>query len=99
MAYPAYECRPLPLHHKPEEEAQPLLVLDAFFDFASIHEARKLLSEWLIAALAVQDGCQLDYIHLYHEVERLLEACWLLCDSFHDEEQAKSVQMKKDPLS
>lgn len=80
MAHPTREYRPLPFHLKPEEEARPLLVLQAFFDFASVYEARKLLGEWLIAALAAEDGRQLDYIHLYHEVERLLEACWLLHD-------------------
>lgn len=78
MAYPVPERRPLPFHLLPEEETHPTLVLDAFFDFASVHDARTLLGEWLLASLAAQDGRQPEYIHLYQQIERLLEACWLL---------------------
>ncbi len=65
-------------HLSSEEHQAPHLVIAAFFDFASLTEARACLAEWLLASFEAQDGHEQNYIHLFRQLERLLEASWLL---------------------
>ena len=60
------------------EKAHPENVLEDFFDFATVTEARACLGEWLLASLHARDGAQFNYIHLWQQLERLIEANWLM---------------------
>lgn len=71
------EC-PALFHLNAFEVNHPQTVLAAFFDFATAPEARHCLAEWLAASFYAQDNRQADYIHLYQELVKLVEACWLL---------------------
>ena len=62
----------------PDERAHPDKVLDTFFDFATVAEAKACLDAWLLAAFRAQDGEELNYLHLYRHLSRLVEASWLL---------------------
>jgi hypothetical protein len=67
------------LQHLSSEELHcPQLVMADFFDFASLTEARACLVEWLLASFEAQDGHEQNYIHLFRQLERLLEANWLI---------------------
>lgn len=77
----------LSLQHLSSEELQaPQLVITDFFDFASLTEARACLGEWLLASFEAQDGQEQNYIHLFRQLERLLEASWLL-HQLHEHQQ------------
>lgn len=73
----AEQLQALP-HLSSEELHRPQLVLSDFFDFASLSEAKACLVEWLLASFEAQDGHEQNYIHLFRQLERLLEASWLL---------------------
>lgn len=79
---PAVQAALLP-HLSPEELSCPQIVLDDFFDFASVTEARACLVEWLLASFETNDGAKADYIHLFRQLERLVEASWLLHQQYN----------------
>jgi len=70
----------------PEELAHPHKVLEAFFDFATVAEAQACLGQWLIASLRAQDGQDDNYLHLYHHLDRLIVAGWLLYQRAEDQQ-------------
>lgn len=76
----------------PEELAHPCKVLDVFFDFASVAEAQAFLGQWLIASLRAQDGQDDNYLHLYHHLDRLIVAGWLLYRQWVEHQQPAPSQ-------
>ena len=79
MTTPSQQTQPSHSSHlNTGETTQPYKVLDTFFDFATLPEAHACLDQWLLAAFRAQDGEELNYLHLYRHLSRLVEACWLL---------------------
>ncbi|WP_118976169.1 hypothetical protein [Taibaiella koreensis] len=60
------------------EQQHPQRVLADFFGLSTIDEVRAGLRNWLFASLKANNGEQFTYIHLWQQLERLVEANWLL---------------------
>lgn len=60
------------------EKERPERVLSDFFELATVEDVRNGLRKWLFASFQANDGEQFTYIHLWQQLERLIEAGWLL---------------------
>ena len=74
--YPDWHKNPLRLSI-PEME-NPYLVLKEFFECYHLTDIRGCLKEWLNEVLRPDEILQMDYVHVYDQVEKLIEAAWLL---------------------
>lgn len=68
----------------PEEANKPILVITGFFDFASLPQARELMDEWIKTTVTGSFNHELtrrertSLYYFFGQVERLIEACYLL---------------------
>ncbi|WP_118950330.1 hypothetical protein [Taibaiella helva] len=60
------------------ERKDPQRVLADFFSLSTLEDIRSGLCSWLLASFKANNGDQFAYIHLWQQLERLLEASWLL---------------------
>lgn len=92
--YPSWHNKPLRLTI--QEIKHPLLVLNAFFDFCSLPQARSRLQDWLFASF-YQDEDQFTYFK--DQIERLVEASWLIFEDKSDKQAIRhpAKQKRKPP--
>ena len=81
----------LPSRLTSSEKAHPEMVVADFFNFATLAQARASLSSWLSASLQVPGDDQFEYIHLWQQLERLIEANWLLNEQRSDKESVEET--------
>lgn len=74
--YPDWHYQPLRLSL--DQMANPLNVLSKFFDGYHLPQARHLLKKWLDAAMILHEEHYHNHIPIYDEVEKLVEAAWLI---------------------
>ena len=73
-----------PMKLTKEQQKNPLLVFDAFFDNYYLEDVREVLWEWLTAGLTNDNGIfqnsreRSNLIFLYQHVESLAEAAYLI---------------------
>jgi hypothetical protein len=80
--HPAFYSRPI--HLSKEEQANPLELLQDFFFCNLLPDIRSLLWQMVVNSLCVPDsafdqaGHRQSLLALYRDLERVLEAAWLL---------------------
>jgi hypothetical protein len=74
--YPEWHTKPFRL--TVPEIQNPYIVLDNFFDAYSLTQVRACLRKWLSSVVRTDEVPALDYICLHDQVERLIEAAWVL---------------------
>lgn len=74
--YPPWHYQPLRLLNS--EIANPLSVLAGFFSIYQLPQARKHLKDMLEDATSVVEVYAVNYLTLYDNLERLIEAAWLV---------------------
>lgn len=77
-----YPWKNAPVQLSDEEVDNPFLVIDLFFVYHKLPEIRKQLHQYLIAGMKDQHKWKykkvVDLIYTFQDVERLMEALWLL---------------------
>lgn len=91
MPYPSWHNKPLRLTM--QEIKHPALVLDAFFDFCSLPQARDRLQEWLFTSFCQEED---QFTYFKEQVERLVEASWLIFQDKSNNKKATGHRVKKN---
>jgi len=84
--YPVYHNQPLRLTN--EEIANPRSVLQDFFWYYGLTDIRQDLKAILNDALQIGDADAATHVHLHDNLEKLIEAAWLIHN--HTDREAKS---------
>lgn len=63
------------------------MVLDQFFQMYHLPQARACLKEWLDDALRAEDNCASAHVTMYNQVEKLIEAAFILHNGYELKEE------------
>jgi hypothetical protein len=77
--YPEWHSQPFRLT-LPEMQ-NPYTILEEFFDAYNLTQIRVLFREWLSNVIRTDEAPALNYISLHDQLERLIEAAWILHQS------------------
>lgn len=75
--YAEWHNKPLRLTKK--ESNKPHIILSDFFGRYSLKDIRKSMKSWLVEAITPQDTvAAIDLLGLYGDMEKLIEAAWII---------------------
>src|SRR4030095_11345238 len=86
--YPEWHNNPLRL--TTPEMQNPNIVLKDFFSAYHLTDIRECLTEWLYSAIRTDEVPAMNYVYLHDNIERLVEAAWLLYNNKKGNQQKKS---------
>lgn len=90
--YPDWHYQPLRL--LTTEIADPMGVISEFFSAYKLPQARKHLKEMLEDAVCNVDAYAINYLTIYNDIEKLVEAAWLLLQAEKEDTQ-KAVMISR----
>ena len=97
--YPDWHYQPLRLLK--EEIANPMGVIKEFFSTYHLPEARKHLKEMLEDAMCNVEVYAINYLTIYDDIEKLMEAAWLILQREKEKNntaESKALEEWKQPL-
>jgi hypothetical protein len=87
--YPEWHNNPFRL--TATEMQNPHVVLKDFFSAYHLTDIRECLTEWLYSAFHKDEVPAINYVYLHDNIERLIEAAWLL----HNKKTINKQKKKK----